>query len=384
MRDPIEKPAAHGTAVVMMNLGGPETLPDVLPFLQRLFADRELLQLPAQRVLGEFIARRRAPRVEKLYAAIGGGSPIKRWTEAQGRGMCEHLDALSPATAPHRFYVAFRYTPPFADDALRAMARDGMTRAVAFTQYPQWSCATSGSSFNDLRRALERTGLETRFQWSVIDRWYLDEGFIESMAHVTRQALQSIPAADRDTALVLFSAHSLPLNVIDRGDPYPAEVAASVAAVMQRLAVPNPHQLSFQSDVGPVRWLGPSTEVVLRSLGKRGQRAVVVVPIAFTSDHIETLSELDIEYRHVAHTAGITHFVRAAALNAEPRFLAALGDLVAAHLAGERPTTSGYRQRCPGCTNAACRPEFRSRPVHASPPLYVPRGAVASRDVSLI
>ena len=347
-----------GTGIVMLNLGGPQTLADVEPFLQRLFADRELLRLPWQSVLGEIIARRRAPRVTKLYAAIGGGSPIRRWTEAQGRGMCERLDALSPETAPHHFYISFRYVAPFADDAVLAMARDGITRAVAFTQYPQWSCTTTGSSLNELQRALVRTGLQDRFDWSVIDRWHLHDGFIDSMAQVTREALANVPASERNDALILFSAHSLPLSVIDRGDAYPAEVAASVAAVMQRLQLPNAHQLSFQSDVGPVRWLGPSTEVTLRQLGARGQRTVIVVPIAFTSDHIETLSELDIEYAHVAKTAGVTDFVRAAALNDAPVFLDALSDLVASHLGGDLPTTANYRQRCPGCTNAACRPTF--------------------------
>ncbi len=347
----------RGTGIVMLNLGGPETLADVRPFLERLFADRELLRLPMQTVLGSFIAKRRAPRVEKLYAAIGGGSPIRRWTEAQGAGMCERLDALSPDTAPHRFYISFRYTAPFADDALQAMAADGITRAVAFTQYPQWSCTTTGSSLNELQRALVRTGLEDRFDWSLIDRWHLDAGFIASMAQVTREALARVPSEERDGALILFSAHSLPLSVIDRGDAYPAEVAASVAAVMQHLGVPNAHQLSYQSDVGPVRWLGPSTEVVLRQLGARRQRAVIVVPIAFTSDHIETLSELDIEYGHMAREAGITRYVRADALNASRHFLRALSGIVADHLAGRTTTSPSYGHRCPGCTNAACRPE---------------------------
>jgi protoporphyrin/coproporphyrin ferrochelatase len=347
-----------GTGIVMLNLGGPQTLDDVEPFLLRLFADRELLRLPWQDVLGKFIAKRRAPRVAKLYAAIGGGSPIRRWTETQGRGMCERLDALSPETAPHRFYISFRYAAPFADDAVRAMARDGITRAVAFTQYPQWSCTTTGSSVNELQRALVRTGLENHFDWSLIDRWHLHDGFVGSMAQVTREALMRVPADERDDALILFSAHSLPLSVIDRGDAYPAEVAASVAAVMQRLELPNPHQLSFQSDVGPVRWLGPSTEVVLRQLGARRLRTVIVVPIAFTSDHIETLSELDIEYAHVARSSGVQNFIRADALNDAPHFLDALADLVASHLAGERRTTPGYGYRCPGCINPACRPKL--------------------------
>ncbi len=345
-----------GTGIVMLNLGGPETLADVGPFLQRLFADRELIKLPIQSILGDFIAKRRTPRIEKLYAAIGGGSPIRRWTEAQGRGMCERLDELSPDTAPHKFYIAFRYTEPFADDALRAMAKDGISRAVVFTQYPQWSCSTTGSSINDISRSLKRTGLTDTFEWSVIDRWHLHDGFIGSMAQVTREALQKVPAADRDDALLLFSAHSLPLSVIDRGDAYPAEVAASVAAVVKKLDLPNPHQLSFQSDVGPVRWLGPSTEIVLKQLGARKQRAVIVVPIAFTSDHIETLSELDIEYGEVARHAGVVHYIRADALNAAPHFLDALADIVQSHLAGNMPTSPTYRHRCPGCTNADCRP----------------------------
>ena len=355
----VEPAPRGGTGIVMMNLGGPETLADVGPFLQRLFADRELIKLPMQSLLGDFIAKRRTPRIRKLYDAIGGGSPIRRWTEAQGRGMCERLDEMSPATAPHRFYIAFRYTQPFSDDALRAMAGDGVARAVVFTQYPQWSCSTTGASINELQRALVRTGLQDRFDWSLIDRWHLHPGFIDSMAQVTRDALEQVPEQDRDDALLLFSAHSLPLSVIDRGDAYPAEVAASVAAVMLRLQLPNPHQLSFQSDVGPVRWLGPSTEVVLRQLGARKQRAVIVVPIAFTSDHIETLSELDIEYGHVAREAGVACYIRAAALNAAPYFLDALADIVAQHLAGDFPTSNTYSHRCPGCVNVACRPDFR-------------------------
>ncbi len=347
----------------MLNLGGPESLADVQPFLERLFADRELLRLPMQRVLGGVIARRRAPRVAKLYQAIGGGSPIRRWTEAQGRGMCERLDLVSPDTAPHRFYISFRYTAPFADDALQAMAADGITRAVAFTQYPQWSCTTTGSSLNELQRALVRTRLAGRFSWSLIDRWHLDHGFIASMAQVTREALLKVPGEERDEALILFSAHSLPLSVIDRGDAYPAEVAASVAAVMRQLDVPNPHQLSFQSDVGPVRWLGPSTEVVLRQLGARRKQSVIVVPIAFTSDHIETLSELDIEYAHVARTAGVARYIRADALNAAPHFLDALCGIVAAHLKGVHRTSPSYTHRCPGCTNVSCRPQELVRPA---------------------
>jgi protoporphyrin/coproporphyrin ferrochelatase len=343
------------TGIVMLNLGGPATLDDVEPFLLELFADREIIQLPLQRWLGPFIARRRTPKVRGLYAAIGGGSPILRYTEAQGRGMVARLDRLSPDTAPHKFYVAFRYTHPGSDEALRAMHTDGVERAVAFTQYPQFSCSTTGSSLNELWRAASRTGLRRAFEWSIIDRWPVHRGFIDAMTETVRDGLGEFDAVDRDRAVILFSAHSLPLDVIDRGDSYPQEVGASVQKVVEQLGAPNPYLLAYQSDVGPVRWLGPSTEQVLRRLGARGQRHVLVVPIAFTSDHIETLSELDREYGEVAHHAGITHYKRAPALNDRPLFLDGLAHIVRDHLAAGASHSTQYPLRCAGCTNPQCR-----------------------------
>jgi ferrochelatase len=343
------------TGIVMMNLGGPANLDQVQPFLLELFADSEIIQLPFQRWLGPYLARRRTPKVRGLYASIGGGSPILRYTEAQGRGMVERLDRLSPETAPHAFYVAFRYVQPKSDDALRAMAADGVQRAVAFTQYPQWSCSTTGSSLNELWRAAERTGLRERFEWSLIDRWPVHDGFIAAMTETVREGLEQFEGADREKVLLLFSAHSLPLAVIDRGDSYPQEVGASVQRVVERLGAPNPYLLAYQSDVGPVRWLGPRTEEVIRRLGARGQQHVLVIPIAFTSDHIETLSELDREYGEVAHRSGITHYKRAPALNDRPLFLDALADIVREHLASGQPYTTQYTTRCAGCVNPQCR-----------------------------
>jgi ferrochelatase len=343
------------TGIVMMNLGGPANLDEVEPFLLELFADREIIQLPFQSWLGPFIARRRAPKVRGLYQKIGGGSPILRYTRAQGEGMVARLDRLSPETAPHGYYVAFRYVQPKSEDALRAMARDGVQRAVAFTQYPQFSCSTTGSSLNELWRAADRTGLRDAFEWSIIDRWPVHPGFVDAMAETVRDGLEQFDPAQRDRVLLLFSAHSLPLDVIDRGDAYPQEVGASVQAVVERLGRPNPYLLAYQSEVGPVRWLGPSTEKVIRRLGARGVKQLLVVPIAFTSDHIETLSELDLEYGEVAHQAGITEYRRTPALNERPRFLDALADVVRQHLASGQPSSSLYRTRCPGCENPQCR-----------------------------
>jgi ferrochelatase len=343
------------TGIVMMNLGGPANLAQVEPFLLELFADREIIQLPFQQWLGPFIARRRTPKVQALYRNIGGGSPILRYTEAQGRGLVERLDRLSPETAPHGFYVAFRYVTPKSDDALGAMAAAGVERAVAFTQYPQFSCATTGSSLNELWRAAGRTRLEGAFRWSVIDRWAVHPGFIAAMAETVREGLEQFAPAERDQVLLLFSAHSLPLHIVDRGDPYPQEIGASVQAVLDRLALPNRYLLAYQSEVGPVRWLGPSTERVIRRLGERGETRVLVVPIAFTSDHIETLSELDREYGELAHRVGITQYHRSPALNDRPSFIDAMAELVSDHLRSGEVCSTQYPFRCPGCVNPQCR-----------------------------
>ncbi len=343
------------TGIVMLNLGGPATLDAVEPFLLELFADREIIQLPLQRWLGPFIARRRAPAVRKLYADIGGGSPILRYTEAQGRGLVERLDRSSPTTAPHGFYAAFRYANPKSEDALRAMRADGVERAVAFTQYPQFSCATTGSSLNELWRALDRLGLRDAFSWSILDRWPLHEGFIDAVVETVREGLLGFPAEQREEVVLLFSAHSLPMSFVNRGDPYPPEIGATVQRVMERLEFSHPYLLAYQSKVGPVKWLEPSTQWVIERLAARGHKHVLVIPIAFTSDHIETLSELDREYGHLARRLGITHYRRVPALNDRPRFLDALGSLVRDHLASGQAYSSQYRLRCPGCINPICR-----------------------------
>lgn len=343
------------TGIVLMNLGGPKTLEDVGPFLLELFQDREIIQLPAQRFLGPFIAKRRTPSVQKLYEEIGGGSPILEWTELQGREMCRRLDERAPETAPHRFYVAFRYIEPTSEDALRRMKEDGVRRAVAFTQYPHFSCATTGSSLNELWRAARRLGLEGAFEWSVIDRWPVHPGFLDAMTRTVERGLEAFEPEERDDVLILFSAHSLPTDIINRGDPYPQEIGASVHEVMRRLDYRYEYMLSYQSEVGPVSWQGPSTEKVIEELGAAGRKRVLVVGIAFTTDHIETLSEIDIEYGQLARKVGIEKFRRAPALNDEPLFLDAMADLVATHLASGEACSRQYGLRCPGCRNPGCR-----------------------------
>lgn len=279
-----------------MNLGGPANLDEVYPFLHRLFSDPDLIPIPFQKHLAPLIARRRTPKIQNQYGQIGGGSPIHKWTKLQGEQMAKILDKISPETAPHKAYIAFRYTHPLTENCIDEMLQDGVERAVAFTQYPQYSCSTTGSSLNELRKRLQIHDTENKIKWSVIDRWATNAGLVRSFSKLIQQKLQSYPEKDRKDVVLLFSAHSLPMSVVNRGDSYPSEVASTVEAVMKELNKSNPYRLVWQSQVGPAAWLGPKTDEALEGLAKKGHKNVMLIPIAFTSDHIETLFELDLEY----------------------------------------------------------------------------------------
>lgn len=200
---------------------------EVHDFLSRLFADGDLIPLGRfQKYLGPLIAKRRTPKIEKQYAAIGGGSPIRKWSEYQAEKMCEQLDKISPETAPHKPFVAFRYANPLTEDMYQRLLDSGIKRAVAFTQYPQYSCSTTGSSLNELwkwRTKLEGkssevpNGQKGSIEWSVIDRWPVHEGLVEAFAQNIEKTLATYPEDQRHDAVILFSAHSLPMSVVNRG-----------------------------------------------------------------------------------------------------------------------------------------------------------------------
>lgn len=345
-----------GTGILMMNMGGPPTLDKVEPFLRNLFQDGEIIPLgPFQEPLGGFIAKRRAPKIAEQYKQIGGGSPIGHWTQVQGQGMVERLDKLSPETAPHRFYTAFRYADPDTEEALTQMKRDGVERAIAFSQYPQFSCTTTGSSLNHLWRELRRLGLGDAFKWSVIDRWFRHPKFLEAVAENILSGLEVYPPDLRDQVSIVFSAHSLPMKVVGRGDQYAWEVASTVHAVMDRLNISNRYMVAWQSKVGFLPWLTPSTSDCIKGFAKQGHKQLMLVPIAFTSDHIETLFEIDIEYAEEAEEAGIEQFSRAPSLNGSELFQDALADIALTHMQSGELCTPQYRLNCAGCTNKTCR-----------------------------
>lgn len=341
----------------MLNMGGPATVPETHDFLKNLFSDGDIIPLPFQRILAPIIARRRTPKIEKQYADIGGGSPILRYTNIQGEGMAKLLDELHPETAPHKAYVAFRYVRPLTEETGRQMKADGVTRAIAFTQYPQYSCSTTGSSLNELFRRGKGGDIGQDVEWSVIDRWGTHPGFVEAVAQNIEAALAKFSPSTRKDTVLLFSAHSLPMSVVNRGDPYVLEVSASVSAVMDRLKHSNPYRLVWQSQVGPSAWMGMQTAEALKGLARLGKKQVVLVPIAFTSDHIETLYELDMEYVKEAKELGIEVY-RAESLNESPVFIRALADIVVQHLrdckSGKGPVSTQFGLRCPGCTNTTC------------------------------
>lgn len=354
--------------MVFLNMGGPSTVNEVGDFLSRLFADGDLIPLGRlQNYIGPIIANRRTPKIQKQYAEIGGGSPIRKWSEYQNAEMCKLLDKLSPETAPHKPYVAFRYADPLTEEMYNKLLEDGFGngkggRAVAFTQYPQYSCSTTGSSINELwkwRQRLEgKRGNPTNpptdgsIQWSVIDRWPVHPGLVEAFAQNIEQKLLEYPEERRKDVVLLFSAHSLPMTVVNRGDPYPAEVAATVYAVNQRLGFVNPYRLVWQSQVGPQPWLGPQTATTVEDYIAKGQKDLILIPIAFTSDHIETLYELDNEV--IGDSGHADTVKRAESLNGSPVFIKALADIAKAHLDSGIKTSVQMGLRCPGCKSERC------------------------------
>lgn len=331
-------------------------------------ADGDLIPLGRlQSYLGPLISRRRTPKIQKQYAEIGGGSPIRRWSEYQSSEMCQILDQISPETAPHRPYVAFRYANPLTEHMYEQLLEDGFGRgkggrAVAFTQYPQYSCSTTGSSLNELwkwRNRLEgprassdpEAGVSGSIKWSVIDRWPVHPGLVEAFAQNIEKTLKEYPPERRDKVALLFSAHSLPMSVVNRGDPYPAEVAATVHAVMHRIGMTHPYRLVWQSQVGPQPWLGAQTASTVQDYVKKGQTDIILIPIAFTSDHIETLFELD---KEIIGETGLETVKRVESLNGSPVFIRALADIAKDHLDKNIACSPQMLLRCPGCTSERC------------------------------
>jgi protoporphyrin/coproporphyrin ferrochelatase len=313
--------------VLLLNLGGPDELRDVRPFLYNLFSDPEIIRLPfswLQSPLAWLISTLRAKKSQENYRQIGGGSPLRRITEAQAQAL---QDVLQQKGQDTRIYIGMRYWHPFTEEAIARIKRDGITNLVILPLYPQFSISTSGSSFRLLEKLWKEDPTLNRIDYTVIPSWYQQPGYLQAMAQLITQELDQFP--NPDSVHIFFSAHGVPLSyVTEAGDPYQQEIEDCTALIMQNLNRPNPHTLAYQSRVGPVEWLKPYTEDALQELAAQGVEDLVVVPISFVSEHIETLEEIDIEYRHLAEEAGIQNFKRVPALNTHPVFIDSLATLV--------------------------------------------------------
>ena len=317
--------------ILLLNLGGPETLDDVEAFLYNLFADPDILRLPepvsfAQPLIASLIAYFRAPQSKEGYEAIGGGSPIRRTTEDQARTLQR---ALEKKDVNAKVYVAMRYWNPFTEEAIEAIKQDQITDLVVLPLYPQFSISTSGSSLRLLEKIFKEDPDLKDLKHTVIPSWYQRAGYVKAMANLIEKEIRSDWEKDKLTseqAHVFFSAHGVPKSYVDEaGDPYKEEMEETVELIVNELdrrgVKYNGHTLAYQSRVGPVEWLEPYTDDSIRYLASQGVEALVVVPISFVSEHIETLEEIDMEYREVAEESGINGWRRVPALGCDPLFM---------------------------------------------------------------
>ena len=305
------------TAVLLMNLGGPRNLEEVEPYLYELFADVLPAGLgPLRKPLAWLIANRRAPSSAEKYELIGGRSPLVERTEEQARALGA---ALGPAFTTH---LAMRCGHPNTAEGVREAIAAGADRAVALPLYPQWANATTRSSLQELRRLWPKGKPLVE-----VCTWHDHPGWLDALAATVRESIARVPPDLRERLLVVFSAHGLPLNEVRKGDPYPGYVEASSRGAAQRCGLETAQwQVTYQSRVGPMKWLGPDTVEFLKA-NARG-RTIVTVPVAFVSEHLETLYDLDILAKEAAEKGGAAFYARAPAVAVRPEFIAALADIV--------------------------------------------------------
>jgi protoporphyrin/coproporphyrin ferrochelatase len=312
--------------VILFQLGGPDTLAAIEPFLFNLFCDPDIIDFPFARIgrkpLAKLISATRARKVQHHYATIGGGSPIKRFTEQQAQALeaelCEGgIDA--------RCFVAMRYWHPFTSEAIAQLQRSGCNELVLLPLYPQYSSTTTGSSLNEWRRLFH-----DEIPVHNVGAFYRHPMYLDAVIEKIAQALTRFPVPER--AKIVFSAHSIPMSIVAKGDPYQRQIEETVRLLMERGGWRNHHRLCYQSKVGASKWLQPSLHRTLRDLALEKTQEVCVVPVAFVSDHVETLGEIDHEAREEAERLGIAQFEMSAGLNDSPKFIRALAELVRAAL----------------------------------------------------
>lgn len=321
--------------VVLFQLGGPDSLEAIEPFLFNLFCDPDIIDFPFARIgrkpLAKLISSTRARKVQHHYATIGGGSPIRRFTEQQARALQRKL-AESGLNA--RCFVAMRYWHPFTAQAIEQLKAAECAEVVLLPLYPHYSSTTTGSSLNEWRRVF-REALPVH----CVEPFYRHELYLQALVEKIDETLARF--ADPERPEIVFSAHSVPVAVIEKGDPYQHQIEETVELLMQRGGWRNHHRLCYQSKVGASKWLQPSLHTALRELATQKDCEVCIVPVSFVSDHVETLGEIDHEARAEAAKLGIKRFEMTSGLNDSPTFIAALADLVGAAIGVDLPSERG-------------------------------------------
>ena len=312
--------------VVLLNLGGPDSLEAVEPFLYNLFVDPDIINFPGSFLVRKWLARlissKRHPKIQEQYKQIGGKSPLKDYTLGQAALLEKKLNENFPA----KVNAAMRYWHPFTEEVLDELEKESIKKVILLPLYPQYSMATTESSVKEWKKHLKLR--DSKIEWTLIEHYYDFPPYVEACVERINQGLEKFPAEKRDEVDILFSAHGTPMKLVRQGDPYSGHICETVTAVREKGGWKNPHRLCFQSKVGPQKWLTPSTPETIDELAKAGSKMMLLVPIAFASDHLETLFEVGIEFRREAEHKGVEQFEVTEGLNYSEKFIDALAQLV--------------------------------------------------------
>ena len=323
-------------AVVLLQLGGPNSLDAVEPFLYNLFCDPDIIDIPGaslfRRSLARFISSRRAPKVQQLYKRIGNRSPIFKQTKLQAQRL---LGTLRNNGYNVDVHIAMRYWHPLTNVVVQELISSKPDKIVLLPLYPHYCKATTGSSVNEWKRVAKALRLPD-IPTLLIDKYYDHPLYIDALVKRIRRALDRVPAKDRSKMQIVFSAHGTPMKLVNDGDPYSHHIRKTYELVVERGQFGLPHMLCFQSKVGPQKWLTPSLTGTIERLGHEGATHLLIVPIAFVTDHIETLSEINIEARDEAMKLGVKYYDIMPALLTEELFISCLSDLVEKKLNAEQ------------------------------------------------
>ncbi|OAF68336.1 hypothetical protein A3Q56_03922 [Intoshia linei] len=343
--------------VIFLSMGGPTSMNNVDEYLSNILNDKDIMRLPFKKVLIPIILKKLSAKSKKQYVQIGGKDPINELTFDQAS---KTEQELKNAFYDLKCYVSFRYCSPRIIDVLKNMKEDGITDAIAFSQYPQYSYTTSGSSLNELAGVLLES--EFSFNWSVIDTWCNNEFYIHAWVDIIQKHLNKFNEKERSDVLVVFSAHSVPMKTICNGDPYVYEIGSTVHDIIKKLQYTTKCVITWQSVHGPSKWLEPKTEHYVKEILKGStHKHILIVPIAFTTDHVETLCELDIEMlNEINGTLQEPRLHRVDSLNSHPLFINALANIVQLHIRDRNSPSllnqaHTYKHECVYCESNRCK-----------------------------